>query len=82
MFCPIRRSAAIVRHEADPAMTPRKPDPRLADLRAPVADDVLRALQSEMEALAHLLPGAALLLSPRAQPDDEAVENGFDNMPV
>ena len=82
MFCPIRRSAAIVRHDGDPAMTPRKPDLRPADLRAPVADDVLRALQSEMEALLHLLPGAALLLAPRAQPDDEAVENGFDNMPV
>jgi hypothetical protein len=44
--------------------------------------DVLHSLQSEMKALLLLLPGAALHLSPPGQPDEEAVEAGFDNMPV
>ena len=82
MFCPIRRSAAIARHEREPKMTPLKPEFRPADVRAPVVDDVLRALRSEMEALLHLLPGSALFLSPHEQPDEEAVEDRFDNMPV
>jgi hypothetical protein len=45
-------------------------------------EDVLQTLQSEMEALLHLLPGSALFLSPHEQPDEEAVEDRFDNMPV
>jgi hypothetical protein len=44
--------------------------------------DLLHGLQSEMEALLHLLPGSALHLSPPGPPDEEAVEAGFDNMPV
>ena len=63
-------------------MTSPKPDLHPAGPPAPVMEDVLQTLQSEMEALLHLLPGAALLLSPRAQPGVEAVEDGFDNMPV
>jgi hypothetical protein len=43
---------------------------------------MLHGLQSEMEALLHLLPGAALHLPPPGQPDEETVEAGFDNMPV
>jgi hypothetical protein len=43
---------------------------------------MLHSLQSEMEALLLLLPGAALHLSPPGQPDEEEVEAGFDNMPV
>ena len=63
-------------------MTRQKPDPVPEDARAPMPSDMLHGLQSEMEALLRLLPGAALHLSPPGQPDEEAVESGFDNMPV
>lgn len=63
-------------------MTLSKPDPAPRDVSAPVPSDLLHDLQSEMEALLHLLPGSALHLSPPGAPDEEAVEAGFDNMPV
>lgn len=64
------------------AMTSPKPDLHPAGPPAPVMEDVLQTLQSEMEALLHLLPGSALFLPPHEQPDEEAVEDRFDNMPV
>ena len=63
-------------------MTLPKPDPAPRDVRTPMPSDLLHDLQSEMEALLHLLPGSALHLSPPGPPDEEAVEAGFDNMPV
>ena len=65
-------------------MTRQKPDPVPEDARAPMPmpSDMLHGLQSEMEALLRLLPGSALHLSPPGQPDEEAVESQFDNMPV
>ena len=63
-------------------MTRSKPDPAPADGHIPMPSDMLNGLQSEMEALLRLLPGSALHLSPPGQPDEEAVESGFDNMPV
>jgi hypothetical protein len=44
--------------------------------------DLLHNLQSEMEALLYLLPGSTLHLSPPVLPDEDAVEAGFDNMPL
>jgi hypothetical protein len=63
-------------------MTRSKPDPAPADAHSPMPSDRLHGFQSEMEALLRLLPGSALHLSPPGQPDEEAVESGFDNMPV
>jgi hypothetical protein len=63
-------------------MTHAKPDPAPGEVRTPMPSDLLHDLQSEMEALLHLLPGSTLHLSPPGAPDDEAVEAGFDNMPV
>lgn len=49
----------------------------------PALDDAaLHLLRAEMEALLNILPGAVLHLSPPGQPDEEAVEASFDNMPV
>jgi|688.fasta_scaffold127441_5 hypothetical protein len=63
-------------------MTHTKPDPAPGKACTPMPSDLLHGLQSEMEALLHLLPGSALHLSPPGPPDEEAVEAGFDNMPV
>ena len=63
-------------------MSLSKPEPAPVGARAAMPSDRLHGLQSEMEALLLLLPGAALHLSPPGQPDEEAVETGFDNMPV
>ena len=82
MCCPSPPFAAIARRDRKRVMTHPKPDPAPADARAPIPSDMLHSLQSEMEALLLLLPGAALYLSPPGQPDEEAVEAGFDNMPV
>ena len=82
MLCPTLRFAAIVRREGKGTMTPPKPDLAQGDVRTPMPTAMLRDLQSEMEALLHLLPGAALHLPPLGPPDEEAVEAGFDNMPV
>lgn len=82
MSCPTRRFAAIARRERMTEMARPKPDLANVDARAPGPSDMLHGLQSEMEALLHLLPGAALHLPPPGQPDEESVEAGFDNMPV
>ena len=66
----------------DAVMTPPKPDAGLADERAPLAQDMPRTPQSGIDALLHMMPVAALHLSPPGQPDDDTIEAGFDNMPV
>jgi hypothetical protein len=57
------------------APPPRPPAP-------PAWDQNLSRLRAEMEALIQILPGTALVTPPHKLPDDEAVEAGFDNMPV
>ena len=63
-------------------MTPPKPDAGLTHVRAPLAQDMPRTPQSGIDALLHMMPVAALHLSPPGQPDDDTIEAGFDNMPV
>jgi len=63
-------------------MTPPKPDLVPGNVPAPMPSDLLHNLQSEMEALLYLLPGSTLHLSPPVLPDEDAVEAGFDNMPL
>jgi len=82
MCCPSPPFAAIARCDRNRVMTHPKADPAPADARAPMPSDMLHSLQSEMKALLLLLPEAALHLSPPEQPNEEAVEAGFDNMPV
>ena len=82
MCCPILPFAAIAQRNWTIVMTRSKPDPAPADAHIPMPSDMLNGLQSEMEALLRLLPGSALHLSPPCQPVEEAVESGFDNMPV
>ena len=82
MSCPTRRFAAIARRERMTEMTRPKPDLAPVDVRAAGPSGMLHGLQSEMEALLHLLPGAALHLPPPGQPDEDSVEAVFDNMPV
>lgn len=63
-------------------MTDAKPHltPESAGTAAP--SDRQQDLITEIDVLLHLLPGSALHLKPPGEPDEEAVEAGFDNMPV
>ena len=59
-----------------------KPDASPANGRAPLAQDLPHARHSGRDVPLHVLPVAALHPSPPGQPDQEAIEAGFDNMPV
>ena len=66
----------------DAAQARPQPDAGPAGVRAPLAQDAPHARQSGMDVLLHVMAVAALHLSPPGQPDEEAIEAGFDNMPV
>ena len=66
----------------DAAKERLKPDASPANGRTPLAQDLPHARHSGMDVLLHVLPVAALHLLPPGQPDQEAIEAGFDNMPV
>lgn len=50
------------------------------DLAVATQTATLRLLEAEMQALAHLMPGAIPAQQPL--PTEEEVEQGFENMPV